>query len=116
MRRLGAAFARAEGLGGRGAHGRGGNPSRVIAAKDVPIWAFHGAKDETVPLERTAELVAALRAANGQPIFTVYPNGTHDDAKYRALHEPSFLTWMFAQRRASPVVSVQRIAEPTTSE
>jgi predicted peptidase len=88
-----------------------GDPSKVGAAKHVPIWAFHGAKDPTIPPERMAELVAALRAAHGHPMFTVYPNGVHYDAK-KGLHDPNLLPWLFAQRRGSAEVPFEKVAGP----
>ncbi len=89
-----------------------GDPSRIGAAKHVPIWAFHGAKDHTIPLDRMTELVAALRAAHGHPMFTIYPNGTHNDVKNRALHDRNLLPWMFAQRRGSAEVPFEKVAAP----
>ena len=35
-----------------------GDPAHVGRAKDVAIWAFHGEKDPTIPLERMRELMA----------------------------------------------------------
>jgi predicted peptidase len=89
-----------------------GDPARVGAAKHVPIWAFHGAKDKTIPVARMTELVAAIRAAHGHPLFSIFPNGTHNDIKTSALSERNFLPWMFAQRRGSPEVPFEKIARP----
>jgi predicted peptidase len=38
-----------------------GDPQRVAAANQVPIWAFHGEADKTIPLKRMEELMTALR-------------------------------------------------------
>ena len=86
-----------------------GDPARVGAAKHVPIWAFHGAKDKTIPIERMTELDASLRAAHAQPLYSIIPNGADYDAK-AALHDPNFLPWIFAQRRGSPQVPFEKIA------
>ena len=32
------------------------------------------------------ELIAAIRAAHGHPMFSIFPNGTHNDIKDSALH------------------------------
>ncbi len=56
----------------------GGNPTRVCAIKHVPVWTFHGAKDEIVPLERSKEMVEALKKCGGHVLFTVYPEADHD--------------------------------------
>jgi predicted peptidase len=88
-----------------------GDPSRIAGAKHVPIWAFHGEKDPTIPPARMAELVAALRAAHGHPMFTVYPNGVHYDAK-KGLHDKNFLPWIFAQRKGAAEVPFEKVAGP----
>ena len=89
-----------------------GDPAHIAAAKHVPIWAFHGAKDPSIPLARMTEMMVALRAAHGQPMFTVIPNGVHWDSKTHALGERNFLPWMFAQRRGTPEVPFDKIAKP----
>ena len=44
-----------------------GNPSRVAAARRLPIWVFHGAQDPLVPVTGSRDLVAAFRAV-GSPV------------------------------------------------
>ena len=57
----------------------GGNPKDASKIKDLPIWVFHGAKDSTVPLARSEEMVKALKEAGaGEVKFTVYPEAGHD--------------------------------------
>ena len=87
-----------------------GDPSHIAAAKSVPIWAFHGSKDPTIPIERMHEMESALRAAGGHPLYTVVKDGVHYDAKAKALADPSLLPWMFAQRRGRPAVSFEEAA------
>jgi predicted peptidase len=89
-----------------------GDPGRIVGAKHVPIWVFHGAKDKTIPIERMTEMVAALHSAHGHPMFSIIPNGAHYDAKNSALHDPNFLPWMFAQHRGSAEVPFEKIAKP----
>jgi predicted peptidase len=88
-----------------------GDPARIGVAKHVPVWAFHGEKDQGIPLERMKEMTAALRAAGAHPLFTIYPKGVHWDA-LRGLHDRNLLAWMFAQRRGSPAVPFEKIAGP----
>jgi predicted peptidase len=45
--------------------------------KDVPVWAFHGAKDDIVPLIESEELVKAIKAAGGDIKLTVLPDRDH---------------------------------------
>ena len=56
----------------------GGNPKDASKLKDLPIWVFHGAKDPTVPLARSQEMVDALKEAGSDVKFTVYPDAVHD--------------------------------------
>jgi len=90
-----------------------GDPAHAAAAKGVPIWAFHGANDSTIPLERMSELMAALRAVHASPLYTIVPKGQHYDAKGKALADPSLLPWLFAQRRGKSAVPFDKIASPS---
>jgi lysophospholipase L1-like esterase/dienelactone hydrolase len=80
----------------------GGDPSRIAVAKGIPVWAFHGMKDPTVPVARSQEMFAALKAVGGQPLYSEYPYVSHDSWS-TAYGEPMFLPWMFAQRRGQRV-------------
>ena len=88
-----------------------GDPGRITAARRVPIWMFHGAKDPTIPLQRMKEMDAALRAAHATPLYTIYANGVHYDAK-RGFGDPALLPWLFAQQRGKPEVSFVEAAGP----
>ncbi len=89
----------------------GGDVSRIAVAKGVPVWAFHGALDPTVPVVRTRELLAALTAAGGQPMASEYPYVKHESWT-PAYGEPELLPWMFAQKRGQPAVSFATVAGP----
>jgi predicted CopG family antitoxin len=56
----------------------GGDPGTAAHMKDLPIWAFQGAKDPVVPPERSREMVEAVRRAGGKPRYTEYPDVAHD--------------------------------------
>jgi len=47
-----------------------GFPERIQVLKNVPVWAFHGAEDEVVPLQGSQELVDVLKAHHGNVKFT----------------------------------------------
>jgi predicted peptidase len=76
----------------------GGDPSRVASLVDVPLWCFHGARDDIVPPQYSREMVDALRVAGGNPIYTEFPNVRHDSWT-PAYRESDCLPWMFQQRR-----------------
>lgn len=44
----------------------------------LPIWVFHGANDQVVPIENSQKIVAALQTLGGNVQFTIYPNADHD--------------------------------------
>ena len=67
-------------------------------AKKVPLWIFHGAKDKTVSPDHSIVMVDAIKAAGGDPKFTLYPNDDHnswDDA----FAEPELLPWLFSHTK-----------------
>ena len=77
----------------------GGDVNQAAKLKQIPIWAFHGAKDQAVPVERSREMIAAIRKAGGNPKYTEYPDQDHAVWE-KAFNEPDLLPWVFAQKRA----------------
>ena len=75
-----------------------GFPARVCTLKDVPVWAFHGAKDTVVPLGESEKMVAALRACGGNVRFTVYPEAGHD-AWTETYANPELYAWFLSHHR-----------------
>ena len=75
-----------------------GDPKKAHMIKDVPCWVFHGAKDDTVHLTASEEMVAALKEAGGAPKFTVYPEAGHDSWT-ETYDDPELYEWLLAQRR-----------------
>ena len=76
----------------------GGVPDYVKRIKDVPVWAFHGAKDRVIPLSRTVEMVEALLVAGGNVKLTVYPEAGHD-AWTETYNNPALYEWLLKQSR-----------------
>ena len=66
----------------------------------VPVWAFHGDKDPTVPVHFSRDLVAAIAKAGGTGKYTEYTNVGHDSWS-KAYEEPDLWKWLFAQRKAA---------------
>lgn len=64
----------------------------------VPVWAFHGAKDSGVPLQRSEQMVEALKKSGGSPKLTVYPDAGHDSWT-ETYANPAFYQWLLEQRR-----------------
>ena len=76
----------------------GGNPSDAKKLKDLPIWVFHGAKDEAVPLRRSEEMVNALKDLGADVKFTVYPEAGHDSWT-ETYNNPELYQWMLSHKR-----------------
>jgi len=75
-----------------------GFPENVCAIKDVPVWAFHGAKDDLVPLEESEKMVETLKACGGNVRFTVYPDADHDSWT-RTYDSPELYEWLLKHTR-----------------
>ena len=70
--------------------------------KGVPVWAFHGALDDVVPIAGDQATVDALKAAGGDVTFTVYPE-RHHDSWLPAYADPKLYQWLLShQLRKSP--------------
>ena len=76
----------------------GATPSGMCALRHLPIWVFHGARDEVIKLDRSEELVERLKRCNGNVRFTVYPDAGHD-AWTRTYDNPELYDWFLQQRR-----------------
>ena len=77
-----------------------GFPERIKVLKDTPIWAFHGAKDNVVPVKSSKELVDMLKKHNGNVRFTVYPEAGHDSWT-ETYENPELYEWLLKQKRPS---------------
>jgi len=65
----------------------------------LPVWAFHGGKDTGVPLERSQEMVDALKKRGGDPKLTIYPEAGHDSWT-ETYDNPALYEWLLEQRRS----------------
>jgi predicted peptidase len=65
----------------------------------VPVWAFHGAKDPVVPVERSEKMIAAMQEHGAAAAkLTVYPDAAHD-AWTETYNRPDFYDWLLEQKR-----------------
>src|SRR5262249_36756895 len=55
----------------------GGVSSPAPLVKDTPLWSFHGSADNIVSVDSTRNMIAAVRAAGGDPRYTEVPGGDH---------------------------------------
>lgn len=56
----------------------GGDPDKADALNAIPAWVFHGAKDDVVSIDKSQEMVDALKACGADVQFTIYPEAGHD--------------------------------------
>jgi predicted peptidase len=77
----------------------GGEPEAMAASLTrVPIWAFHGARDEVVQLAHSEKMVEAVRAAGGDVRLTVYPEVAHDSWT-RTYENEELYRWLLSHQR-----------------
>jgi len=77
----------------------GGRRFMADRLKDLPIWAFHGAKDKTVPLKESQEMVDAIKARGGNARLTVYPDAGHDSWT-ETYNNQALYDWFLGHRRS----------------
>ena len=77
----------------------GGEPFVTMLFAHVPAWVFHGAKDPTVPLERSQQMVEVLKHNGGNVKLTVYPEAGHDSWT-ETYNNPQLYEWLLQQKRA----------------
>lgn len=77
----------------------GGGPVELVGSlKDMPIWCFHGARDDRVPVEYSRKLINRLKQLGAEPKYTEYPMLGHVcwDEVYTT---KGLFPWMLKQRR-----------------
>ncbi len=80
----------------------GGDPSKASALKETPVWAFHGDKDEDVPLERSTSMIEAIKAAGGTKAQLSILTGEGHLIASGVYAKPELHEWIFAQRLGAP--------------
>ncbi|MDO8548968.1 MAG: prolyl oligopeptidase family serine peptidase [Ignavibacteria bacterium] len=76
----------------------GGNFRLISALKDLPVWVFHGAIDNVVPLSSSQEMVDALEIAGGNVKLTIYPDAGHDSWT-ETYNNPELYEWFLKQKK-----------------
>jgi hypothetical protein len=74
--------------------------------RDVPVWAFHGAKDPAVPYTESERLVQRLKELDADAKFTLYPDTGHDSWT-KAYQDPELYKWLLSKSKVqkSPVIA-----------
>jgi hypothetical protein len=76
----------------------GGDPALASKIVHVAVWAFHGRKDENVPVSGSRDMISAIKKAGGDPKYTELPNEGHN-IWYEVSMTPGLMEWLFAQHR-----------------
>jgi predicted peptidase len=84
----------------------GGDVTQAKRLVNLPIWAFHGAKDETVSTKASKTMVDAVRKCGGHVEFTVHPDYGHDICWIT--YQDRLYDWLLAQRRPQHIARRQQ--------
>jgi predicted peptidase len=77
----------------------GGGDEKTVTAEvaRVPVWAFHSADDNVVPVVRSRNMIAAMKKMGGQPKYIEFQGLGHASWD-KAYSEPGLYDWLFAQQ------------------
>ncbi len=78
----------------------GGDVKKADVLKQTPIWAFHGDKDDMVPVERTRDVMKAIKDAGGTASKYDELTGQGHGIPGMVYSRADLTTWIFAQKRA----------------
>jgi predicted peptidase len=70
----------------------------ALAQTKIPIWAFHGGKDTTVPTDFSRHIVKALKDLSADITYTEYPSAGHNSWS-AAYAEKELVTWLFSKQK-----------------
>jgi predicted peptidase len=93
----------------------------LVSIRDVPEWAFHGAKDNDTDVETgydgamvgSRAVVRALRTLGATLRYTEYPNEMHV-IWHHAYSTPALLPWLLDQRLEHPPCDFDELPAPGT--
>ena len=79
----------------------GGDTSDAWKLRNIPVWCFHGALDNVVPIAGSENMVRATSRFNSHVRFTVYPDKNHNswDTTYNT--NDSLYDWLLRQKKFS---------------
>ncbi len=76
----------------------GGDKSQAKNLKSVNIWAWHGAKDSLIDVNRSQEMVNAIKNQNGNVRFSEIEGRGHD-SWLDVWNNKELWEWLFSQKR-----------------
>jgi len=72
----------------------------ILNLKVLPIWLFHGDKDEVIPLEKSESIYKVLKPVNKNIKLTVYKGVDHNSWD-RAYDDNELYKWMLSYKETS---------------
>ncbi len=66
--------------------------------KNLPVWCFHGAMDNVVPVTDSINMIKGLKNAGCKPLLTIYPDADHDSWT-ETYNNPKFFKWLLSQKK-----------------
>jgi len=75
----------------------GGDPKLAPKIVNVPLWVFHGEKDNLVPVRFSREMIDAIKKAGGNPRYTEFPDAGHN-IWVQVASTPGLMDWLFGQK------------------
>lgn len=76
----------------------GDHVANVEKYKNVPLWIFHGEKDDVVPMTYSTLIADQMKVLGKSINLTLYPNANHNSWD-SAFAEPKLLPWLFSNHR-----------------
>ncbi len=77
----------------------GGDEEKASLIKNIPIWAFHGTKDKVVKVERSRNMINAIKKfTENKCKYTEYKNLGHN-CWTKTYNNDLLLEWIFSQKK-----------------
>lgn len=70
----------------------------LCTIKDIPMWGFHGAKDDIILLSKAQAVINTLQDCGGNPLFMIYPD-TYHDSWTRTYNNPDIYDWLLTNKK-----------------
>ncbi|WP_158606823.1 dienelactone hydrolase family protein [Paenibacillus ginsengarvi] len=76
----------------------GGQVSKAARLKTTPVWAFHGALDNIVPIEQMTGMIHAVEQYQSNIKLTMYPELGHDILEC-TLNKQELYEWLLEHKK-----------------
>jgi predicted peptidase len=75
------------------------DPFDICSLGNLPVWAFHGAKDLIVPATSSQVLVDRINYCKGNAKITIYPDAGHDSWT-ETYNNPEIYEWLLSHSKS----------------